>query len=250
MHISPNGKKYVGITNQSPEERWRGGKGYCRNEYFYRAILKYGWDNFQHIVLMSGLSEEEANLEEERLIRELDLTNPQKGYNLHTGGLHHKVSNATREKMSKSQTGKFAGEKNPFYGKTHSEEVLQKFRKRVECYSLKGEYLRSFESIKAASQFCKCDNSGIAKACKKENSQYAGYQWKYEDSEKIIVAFKRKAWNAKKVLMIDRKTNEVIKVYNSATELNAVFGKNARLCISDCCNGKQKTAYGYVWKYE
>lgn len=28
MHICPNGKKYVGITIQEPNQRWRDGKGY------------------------------------------------------------------------------------------------------------------------------------------------------------------------------------------------------------------------------
>lgn len=47
MHICPNGKKYVGITIQEPNQRWRDGKGYCKNKHFYNAILKYGWDNIQ-----------------------------------------------------------------------------------------------------------------------------------------------------------------------------------------------------------
>ena len=42
MHICPNGKKYVGITIQEPNQRWRDGKGYYKNKHFYNAILKYG----------------------------------------------------------------------------------------------------------------------------------------------------------------------------------------------------------------
>lgn len=43
MHISPSGKRYVGITRQRPVARWKNGRGYINNEYFYRAIKKYGW---------------------------------------------------------------------------------------------------------------------------------------------------------------------------------------------------------------
>ena len=91
MHICPNGKKYVGITIQEPNQRWRDGKGYYKNKHFYNAILKYGWDNIQHIILFSDLTEDEANEIEEKLIDEMDLTNPKNGYNLHTGGRHHRL---------------------------------------------------------------------------------------------------------------------------------------------------------------
>ena len=53
-----NGKVYIGITKQKPENRWRNGKGYKQNIKFYRAIEKYGWNNFEHIVLVDNLTAE------------------------------------------------------------------------------------------------------------------------------------------------------------------------------------------------
>ena len=46
-----NNKVYIGQTIQSPEERWKNGNGYKGCYYFYNAIQKYGWDNFEHIIL-------------------------------------------------------------------------------------------------------------------------------------------------------------------------------------------------------
>ena len=81
-HISPNGKMYVGITSQKPEYRWRDGlNGYRENEHFCNAIRKYGWENFQHEIIASGLTVEEASNMEKLLISKLDLTNREKGYN-------------------------------------------------------------------------------------------------------------------------------------------------------------------------
>ena len=249
MHICPNGKKYIGITAQQPNQRWRDGKGYCKNKHFYNAILKYGWNNIQHIILFSDLTEDEANELEEKLIDEMDLTNPEKGYNLHTGGRHHRLSKESREKIRNRMVGVYAGDKNPFYGKHHTEESLAKFRKRVEQYSVDGEYIRTFNSLTEAAETHDVDKSSLSKACKGIYKTYAGYQWKFEGSEKEIKPYKRKQHNARKVAMFDL-YGEKLAVFESLTDAGRVFGINCDKCIGDCCRGEQKTAYGYVWKYE
>ena len=55
MHISPSNKRYIGITSTKIEERWRNGKGYKHNKHFTNAINKYGWDNFEHIIIAKDL---------------------------------------------------------------------------------------------------------------------------------------------------------------------------------------------------
>jgi group I intron endonuclease len=47
-----NGKVYIGQTIQEPEKRWgKDGCNYSANRGFYRDIIQYGWDNFQHEIL-------------------------------------------------------------------------------------------------------------------------------------------------------------------------------------------------------
>ncbi|MBQ1986065.1 MAG: GIY-YIG nuclease family protein [Clostridia bacterium] len=61
VHVNQiNGKMYIGITRQHPEDRWQNGTGYAYNTHFSRAISKYGWDNFDHVIFASGLTEAEA----------------------------------------------------------------------------------------------------------------------------------------------------------------------------------------------
>lgn len=60
LHTSPTNKYYVGITKQNPLKRWANGRGYCKNKHFYKAILKYGWDNFKHEIVFSGITKDEA----------------------------------------------------------------------------------------------------------------------------------------------------------------------------------------------
>ena len=68
-----NNKKYIGITSQKVEERWRNGKGYSTQPKFYNAICKYGWDNFTHEILISGLDEQEAIELEINLIKSFNI---------------------------------------------------------------------------------------------------------------------------------------------------------------------------------
>ena len=63
-----NNKKYIGITCQTPEQRFRNGKGYKSSKYFNSAIIKYGWENFTHTILFEHLSEKEAKTKEIELI--------------------------------------------------------------------------------------------------------------------------------------------------------------------------------------
>lgn len=109
------------------------------NSHFTRAIEKYGWDNFQHIIVTRGLTEDEAKWLEVELIKVWDTTNQDKGYNQTFGGDGVKgriTSEETRKKLSESHKGIFAGENNPMYGKngklnpmygkTHTKETRQK----------------------------------------------------------------------------------------------------------------------------
>lgn len=82
-----NWKKYIGITGQKPEERWRkDGKGYKNCILFWRAIQKYGWNNFKHEVILTNETYEYACKVEKCLIKHYQTTNPKYGYNITSGG--------------------------------------------------------------------------------------------------------------------------------------------------------------------
>lgn len=87
-HISPNNKVYIGVTkSKNPENRWgKNGNGYKTQRLFWRAIQKYGWDNFKHVIIVTGLSEKLAYLIEIELIKKFQSNNDKYGYNLASGG--------------------------------------------------------------------------------------------------------------------------------------------------------------------
>lgn len=105
MHINRiNNKIYVGQTKYgyNPNKRWRDGDGYNGCTYFYQAIQKYGWDNFDHEIIASNLTEYEANSFEEMLIQQLKTSDAEYGYNLKSGGQNHSWSEISILKRVKS----------------------------------------------------------------------------------------------------------------------------------------------------
>lgn len=122
-----NGKSYIGLTCQKVTNRWKNGFGYSKETQpvFYKAIQKYGWENFTHEILENNiLTLEQANQREQYWIAYYHtwVYDPYcNGYNTTQGGdgnLGHKVSDESRLQMSKSHQGQQSWAK----GKTFSEE--------------------------------------------------------------------------------------------------------------------------------
>lgn len=88
---TPDGKSYIGQTQQEPEKRWGSGTFYKNNADLTDAIQKFGWTNVRHEILESGLTREEAYESEKKYIDLFDSMNPEKGYNKLHGEQHRPV---------------------------------------------------------------------------------------------------------------------------------------------------------------
>ena len=147
VHISPSKKYYVGITSQKPERRWDNGNAYLKKNKkgeftqppFAHAILKYSWENFEHRILYSELSKEDAEKKEMRLIALLKSNDGRHGYNVRSGGSTSKLSEETKRKLSEAQKG----EKGSFYGRKHTEETKRKISEKIKGvnHPMYGKYL-------------------------------------------------------------------------------------------------------------
>lgn len=126
MHICPNNKKYIGITKQIPEHRWKKGNGYKTQQHFFNAIQKYGWENIKHIILYENLSFENACLKEQELIKIYKTNNYRYGYNISTGGEGNNgviIKQKQREIISKALKGNQHAK-----GYKHTKEECEKMR--------------------------------------------------------------------------------------------------------------------------
>lgn len=251
VHINKsNGKMYVGQTvrGDDPNKRWLNGYGYKQCTLFWRAIEKYGWDNFEHKIIASNLTLEEANHFEELLIKQLGTMNPKRGYNLRSGGENnylsdeHKqkiseslkgennpnygkqMSNEQKIKLSEAHKGKNTGRDNHFYGKHHTEEAKEKMRQASTGRKHSDETKRK-----------------ISEANKNPSD---------EVRKKISEAHKGdKNFKARKVVQLD-KCGNLIREWNCmATAADECNINRAQICW--CCKHKPhcKTAGGFRWLY-
>lgn len=78
---------YVGQTCRTLKERaGKDGKLYHHCVHFGNAIKKYGWENFEVEMIADNLTHNEANDFEKKLIKELNTTDENFGYNISLGG--------------------------------------------------------------------------------------------------------------------------------------------------------------------
>lgn len=99
-------RKYIGITKQKPEKRWQNGLGYVNSLYFYNAIKKYGWNNFEHKIIFENLTKEEAEQKEKEMIKKYKTNIKGYGFNIYEGGFSPTITEEQKLKISKSEKGK------------------------------------------------------------------------------------------------------------------------------------------------
>jgi hypothetical protein len=89
---SETGRHYVGLTKKTMESRWRAHVQNSRRDdgrwHFPNAVRVYGEDAFEHHVLETCSTLEEANASERRWVALMGARNPALGFNLKDGGLH------------------------------------------------------------------------------------------------------------------------------------------------------------------
>ena len=200
-----NGKVYIGITGQNPKIRWNNGIGY-RKTYFSNAIKKYGWDGFEHIILYSGLTKEEACKKEIELIEKYHSNDKEHGYNIANGGAinnGYHISDERKKHLSEINTG----EKHPQYHVHRSDETKKKIsesrkgikftdehrkklsdakkgkiaknRRQVSQYDLDMNLIKRFDSLEDAQNEVHVCKSNICRAAKQNGGIAKGFRWTY-----------------------------------------------------------------------
>lgn len=183
-----NGKVYIGITKQKPKYRWNDGEGY-KNQMFYKAIKKYGWNNFEHIILFEHLSKYEAELKEIQLIKIYNSHCGKYGYNILDDINKHKternlskkrkkveIKETTKEKLRKANIGKHLSyvSKQKLSALRKNKPNL-KNRKKIICIETNIIY----DSLTIASSITNIKLANIQSVCSGRSKTAGGYHWRY-----------------------------------------------------------------------
>ena len=207
----PNGKKYCGYTSKKPSRRWgKTGHNYDKCPAVRNAITHYGWENVQKEVIFTSTNQDEAFAKEIEVIAELDLQNPEKGYNLDRGGRPHgSGDHLTEEGRKKLSEHSKAMWQNPEFREARLKELrsrkptpqcieasriaTSKRRKGVPPTNTiaveqldkdTGEKIAEYLSASAAARAVMGEDIGcgnILNVCKGKRQTAYGYKWRFRD---------------------------------------------------------------------
>lgn len=214
-YTSPSGGVYIGQTHNDIKTRaGKSGMQYCysgKQTAIANAIKKYGWDSFEKEILYSGLTSEEADEKEKELIKEYK----EKGlcYNISSGG--KKGVPGTREH-------------------------------KVKQYTLSGEYIKTWDSIKEAMEWLniKQAQANIVYCCQGKRHRAYGYIWKYDEDETPV----KPLTPYRAPIEQYTKDGEYIATYPTikAASEATLIGETS---IGNNIRGWSKSAGGFIWKF-
>lgn len=81
----------------------------------------------------------------------------------------------------------FRSENNPFYGRHHTEETIQKIRSKLKCQAIAQlnkdtyEVIQIFDGVKAAEKALNVSHGWLSKAARTDKIAY-GFRWKFVES--------------------------------------------------------------------
>lgn len=187
-----------------------------------------------------------------------------------------KHSEETKKLMSNKRKGFLKGENNGFYGKNHTKENIELFRKlsgerkwtenmfnrmsginsdnckKVYCYDLKGKLIKVYDYGKQTEEDG-FDSNSVSKACRGIYKTHKNYIFSFVKIEN----FKKEDYLKKEQIGIKSKSCK--KVYCYDLDMNLVkvydYGKQTKedgfdpSCVSSCCLGKSKTHKKHIFTF-
>lgn len=244
-YLNPiNDKRYIGqtINEQSRRSDFRTRELYCTKfgnggklSKFDAARKKYGIDTFVYSVLCK-IQEDDLEILHNRLdeleqyyIKKYDTFHS--GYNSTEGGNSGRLSDETKQKISESLKGRPMSEltyqKLCLVGRPHTEESKKKLSEKA-----KQRYANP------------------------QNHPMFGRKHSEESKRKNSESRKGKCMGAENVkskpIQCFTKSGEFVKEFTCQGDACEWLGRDRRdnAQISKCCNGKAKTAHGFVWKFK
>lgn len=197
-----NGNKYVGKTELSIEERWGqhikdSKKEKCEIRPLYRAIRKYGVENFSIKEIDTGQGEE-LNNKEQYWIQHYDTY--KNGYNATLGGdgkilldydeiiktylLNHNAAEVARTLGCSVDSVYKILKANDVPITKNTEIITEKYAKEIVQYDKKGNFIQTHRSAHDAARALGNERyrQHIQECLKGRRKSAYGYLWRYKDN--------------------------------------------------------------------
>lgn len=268
-----NGKVYIG-KSINIQHRFRAHKNdsfnpksKSYNSAIYRAIRKYGIENFSFEVI-EECKEEFLNERETFWIDYYQSFG--NGYNLTPGGdgfstinkskvyelwdkglavteiadiLSHDRHSISRVLINYDNYKKEESKKRQY-------NIISNNKKNpVLQYSLDGNFVQKYDSALQASEITKINYRTIMSNLHKKSLSAGGFQWIFEEEEPPGKYMAKYSGDKKPVLQLNLQ-NEFIKEYPSIAEAKRAVGLIDNKSITICCNNPTRTAAGFYWRWK
>ncbi len=224
-----NNKIYIGKSLYNKEEYL--GSGISLNN----AIDKYGKENFVKEIIETCENQKILNEREKFWIKKYNSTNRKIGYNIAEGGNGGNTRQGYDEEKLKSYYHKLSQGVNTSV--KYKESVNKRKGSKNPNISSKLKELYSKGIIKPWNLGIETKEETKIKISEKNRGKKMSQDAKRKISESKFVG----------VFMLDT-NDKIIRSFQSIKEASELMKIN-RCCISDCLNGRQKTAGGYKWKF-
>lgn len=285
-----NGKKYIGQTKTDILTRWRGHKSDATNPNaqkfaIHLAMNKYGIENFiiKEIQKYTTYTLKELSKilnDKERFYIKKYQTIAPNGYNLTEGGGSGNI-NDLKEVCQYNMFGNFINEYKSIteaaimtngnhkaissccmhHLKTSggfvweykgvSPRIIYSIKDssyKVDQYSLDGVFIKTFENATIASQEVNALVGNIRSVCTGYSKTAKGYVWRKHGD----------AFDKYDVISKIRNIEHIINQYDFEGNLIAIYDEYTKLpdyvmnqnVVYDCCRGKCKYAYNYIWTFD
>lgn len=224
------------------------------NNYKKNKINQLTRDNVEIISykIYENLTQDDAYSIEEKLINEIGvfwegglLCNVEKNT-----GNNYKINDFIKNEFKKNHAD-FNGDKNPMWGKHHTEETKELVRqihgvKKILQYDIDGNFIREWNGYYQIKQELGIKKTNISACCLMRGSakSIGGFVWRHKKGDDIPLKIDV-VINKKKIYQLEGET--IIKEWSSISEASR-FYKNYH--ISECCLGKRNEAAGYKWVYK
>lgn len=225
----------------------------CEREIYW--IFKFKQEGFDLTNSTGGGDKNKKMSDESRLKMSNSQRERHKTYKMiFTDEIRSKISESTKIRMSDPKEIRKLKISNKKYEDSKTEEqkindtLIQKSRKIIIQYDLDMNIIQEYPSIRRASNISKVEKSNITRCCNKKVSTAGGFIWRFQGDISPMVEDKRHNRKTKSVIQYDLDMSYIAEFKSAKDASNKTIACQSG--IFACCNGKFKSAGGFIWKYK